>query len=171
MNDMLHQLKKIASAKHGCEEPSSVEISAREKTTTKCPASQTQSRKVQRITLEHLLSPAKVSTIQNAQYYYCPDPDCNVVYFSYENVPCFTIHDLNVKVLAKDISEDVPVCYCFGWTRHRIKNRLQEPGASNPATEISRDVRAGKCSCDIKNPTGRCCLGDIQSYIASIGNR
>ncbi|MBI3789018.1 MAG: hypothetical protein HY276_12280, partial [Ignavibacteriales bacterium] len=92
-----------------------------EKTTAparaKCPISKTSSRKVQRRTLEHLLKPEKVGAIQNVQYYYCAAPDCNVVYFSNEPVPHFTVEDVSVKVFSKDNGEDVDVCYCFNWTR------------------------------------------------------
>ncbi|MBI3585522.1 MAG: hypothetical protein HY088_00115 [Ignavibacteriales bacterium] len=67
-----------------------------------CPISKTPSRKVQKRTLEHLLKPEKVGSIQNVQYYYCADSNCHVVYFSNENVPSFTIDDIAVKVLSKD---------------------------------------------------------------------
>ncbi len=47
-----------------------------------CPVLKTSSRKVQRRTLEHLLKPEKVGSIQDIQYYYCADANCSVVYFS-----------------------------------------------------------------------------------------
>lgn len=133
-----------------------------------CPISKTPSRKVQKRTLEHLLKPEKVGSIQNVQYYYCADSNCHVVYFSNENVPSFTIDDIAVKVLSKDAGDDVNVCYCFNWTRARIKEEITTSGHSTASLQIAKEVKAGNCTCDIKNPKGECCLGDVNSYIKSL---
>ena len=130
-----------------------------------CPISKTSSHRVQRRTLEHLLNPEKVAEMQNVQYYYCTDPECKVVYFSNDNVPYFTREDVGVKVFAKDASDDVSVCYCFDWTRERIKNEIAQTETSSAAAQIAREVKAGNCVCDIKNPKGECCLGDVNAVV------
>jgi hypothetical protein len=130
-----------------------------------CPISKTSSHKVQRRTLEHLLKPEKVAAIQNVQYYYCTDPNCKVVYFSNDNVPYFTVEDVTVKVFAKDAGDTVHVCYCFDWTRERIKNEIAKTGTSSAAAQIAREIKAGNCACDIKNPKGECCLGDVNMVV------
>jgi hypothetical protein len=132
---------------------------------TECPVSGTLSRKIQRRTLEHLLKPEKIGSIQNVQYYYCKEPACKVVYFSNENVPFFTTDEVAVKVFVKDQGDDVPVCYCFNWTRARIKQEIRETEKSTAAMEIAREIKAGNCACDIKNPKGECCLGDVNMVI------
>jgi len=126
-----------------------------------CPVSKMPSRKVQKRTVEHLLRPEKVSLIHDAQYYYCADPGCTVVYFSNESVPYFTVEDVAVKVLSKDRGDDVKVCYCFDWTRARIKEELAQSGESTASLKIAEEIKAGNCACDIKNPKGECCLGDV----------
>ena len=137
-----------------------------------CPISNTSSRKVQRRTLEHLLKSEKVGLIQSVQYYYCTDPSCGVVYFSNENVPYFTVDDIKVKVFAKDKGDDVNVCYCFDWTRGRIKGQIAQTGKSTASLEIAKEVKAGNCTCDIKNPKGECCLGDVNLVVKqSMSNR
>ncbi len=133
-----------------------------------CPISKTSSRKVQRRTLEHLLKAEKVGSIQNVQYYYCTDPTCKVVYFSNENVPYFTIEDVKVKVFVKDKGDDVNVCYCFDWTRGLIKEQIAQIGKSTVPLEIAKGVKAGNCACDIKNPKGECCLGDVNLVVREI---
>jgi len=130
-----------------------------------CPVSKTLSRKIQRRTLEHLLKPEMLGSLRNAQYYYCKEPACDVVYFSNEKVPFFSIDDVAVKVFAKDQGDDVPVCYCFDWTRARIKQEIEETGQSTAALEIAREIKAGHCACDIKNPKGECCLGEVNSFV------
>lgn len=133
-----------------------------------CPVSKTLSRKVQRRTLEHLLKPERVGTIENVQYYYCADPNCKVVYFSNGTVSYFTVNDVSVKVLAKDKGHDVNVCYCFDWTRARIKEELANTGKSTASLQIAKEVKAGNCACDVKNPKGECCLGDVNSFVKSL---
>lgn len=133
-----------------------------------CPSSKTSSRKVQRRTLEHLLKAEKVGSIHNVQYYYCTDPDCRVVYFSNEAVPEFTVDDVEVKVFVKDNGDDVNVCYCFDWTRGRINEQIVKTGKSTASLEIAKEVKAGNCACDVKNPKGECCLGDINTFAKQV---
>lgn len=130
-----------------------------------CSVSQTVGRKVQRRTLESLLKPYARALLEPVQYYYCPDPNCPIVYFSNTDVRTFSIGELTVSVFDKDTSESTPVCYCFDWTRKKIKDQIAETGKSTVATEIARKVKAGECACDVKNPKGRCCLGDVNAVV------
>ncbi|KAA3619378.1 MAG: (2Fe-2S)-binding protein [Calditrichaeota bacterium] len=130
-----------------------------------CSVSGTISRKVQHTTLQHLLKSEKLVSLQNVQYYYCKEPSCNVVYFSNEKAPYFTTDDMTVKVFAKDQGDDVPVCYCFNWTRARIKQEILETGASTAAAEITKEIKAENCNCEINNPKGECCLGDVNASV------
>jgi len=130
-----------------------------------CPISHTPSRKVQKRTLEHLLKPEKLGEVRNVQYYYCADPACNLVYFSTEKAPSFTIDDMKVRVFAKDKDDLVNVCYCFDWTRGRIRDQIKQTGRSTAGVEIAREVKAQRCECDIKNPKGECCLGDVNAVV------
>ncbi len=133
-----------------------------------CPVSSTMSRKIQRRTLEHLLRPEKIREIENVQYYFCADRDCRIVYFSHESMPYFTIDDVSVKVMVKDPGDDVNVCYCFDWTRDRIKEEIASTGKSTASLQIAREIKAGNCTCDIKNPKGECCLGDVNSFVKTL---
>src|SRR4051812_17504199 len=81
-----------------------------------CPVTGATGRPVDTITLKALLRPSALATLNvGAQHYYCPDPACDTVYFG--DGRTFAQADLEVPVLAKDPRGDVPVCYCFGWTR------------------------------------------------------
>ena len=130
-----------------------------------CPESGTASRKIQRRTMEHLVKSDRIGGMADTQYYYCADSDCPVVYFTGEEGRNFTTVDLKVKVFAKDSGGDVCVCYCYDWTRDRIKNELAETGRSTASSEISEKVRDSLCECDIKNPKGTCCLGDVNRVV------
>lgn len=130
-----------------------------------CPVSGTLSRKALRRTVEHLLKAEMLGALREVQYYCCKEPNCTVVYFSNANEPFFATDDLKVKVFVKDQGDNVPVCYCFDWTRGRIKQQLSATGSSTAALEIAREIKAGRCACDIKNPKGECCLGDVNLVV------
>jgi hypothetical protein len=140
-------------------EQSSAPVSA------ECPVSRTSSRRVQHRTVEHLVKPEQRIRIADVQYYFCTEPSCDVVYFSNQDTIRFTKDDILVKVFAKDAGEDVNVCYCYEWTRGRIRDEIIATGKSTAAIEIAKEVKAGRCLCDVKNPKGECCLGDVNRVV------
>lgn len=129
-----------------------------------CPVSGTLSRKVLHRTVENLVKLEKRSAVRDIQYYFCPDPHCSVVYFSSDSVQ-ITKDDMSVKVFNKDSGEDVPGCYCFLWTRKRIRDEIESTGTSTAALSIAEEIHAGRCACDVKNPKGECCLGDVHLVV------
>ncbi len=76
-----------------------------------------------------------------------------------------TVDDIAVKVFSKDKGDDVNVCYCFNWTRARIKEEITASKKSTASLQIAKEVKAGNCACDIKNPKGECCLGDVNAFV------
>ena len=122
---------------------------------------------VKRITLEHLLKEDRVSSIRNVQYFFCPSPSYNLVYFS-EDGDTFYKTDLTVKVGLKETEEPIPVCYCFGYTRGMILGDFLKNGRSTIREEIEKNVKEGRCRCEITNPEGKCCLGNVAQVLTSI---
>ncbi len=105
----------------------------------------------------------------SAQYYFCEAPGCDVVYFAADpSAPVFRRADLLVRVEPKDPGDDVPVCYCFGITRREIADELVRTARSSAAERIRSEVKAGRCACEVKNPSGRCCLGRIALAVEQI---
>ncbi len=91
---------------------------------------------------------------------FCATPECSVVYFDGAAGVTFTEADVSVPVYAKRrTAPDAPVCYCFEITRQMIRAERPE----RTSQEISREVKAGHCACEVRNPKGSCCLGDIAS--------
>jgi hypothetical protein len=100
------------------------------------------------------------------QYYFCAARDCDVVYFGFDpQAPVFRRGDLLVRVGAKEESDSVPVCYCFGFTRKDIAMEIDRTGRSTVAERISTEVKRGNCACEVKNPSGKCCLGDVTRVV------
>jgi len=130
-----------------------------------CPKCGNDGKKVEVVTLKSLLVPdalAKLSP-QNS-YRMCSNETCDVVYFN-EQEEIYTTEDVKVAVFQKTDAEDCPVCYCFGWSRDKIKKELEETGKSTAADTISEHIKAGRCGCDVNNPQGSCCLGNVKKTV------
>jgi hypothetical protein len=98
----------------------------------------------------------------NTEYYFCDSAECEVVYFPLDpRAPSFRRGDLLVRVGAKETEGPLPICYCFGFTRQDIWDEIRSTGKSTVAQRISAEVEAGRCACEVKNPSGKCCLGDV----------
>jgi hypothetical protein len=61
------------------------------------------------------------------------------------------------------------VCYCFNHTREDIRADFQASGVSTIEQSIRTAIDAGHCSCEVMNPNGRCCLGDVRSAYKDLG--
>jgi hypothetical protein len=57
------------------------------------------------------------------------------------------------------------VCYCFGHTVESIREEIETTGRSTVAAAITAKVNATECSCEILNPKGTCCLGDVNKAV------
>ncbi len=126
-----------------------------------CPASGGRSKRVNTITVKALVRTLPLG-MPNTQYYFCEAPDCEVVYFALDaQAPRFRREDLVVRVGAKETADPIPICYCFGFTRRDIWDEIRGTGKSTVAERITAEVKAGHCACEVKSPSGKCCLGDV----------
>jgi hypothetical protein len=126
-----------------------------------CPVNGTRSKRVDILTVKSLVRRLPLE-MPETQYYFCDAPDCEVVYFPLDpQAPSFRRGDLLVRVGAKEIEDPVLICYCFGFTRKDIWDEIRDTGKSTLAPRIAAQVEAGRCACEVKNPSGKCCLGDI----------
>lgn len=117
---------------------------------------------VDRITLKALLTSDALRRGMPPKPRFCGTPDCSVVYFDPELGVQFTQSDLIAPVHAKHPGDpDVPVCYCFSETPRSIAERISQTGTSSVSRDIAAEVKAGHCACEVRNPKGSCCLGDI----------
>lgn len=121
------------------------------------------------ITLKSLVKKPGLESVKNPDdFYFCETPDCEVVYFDNEQGIYLDKADVNVRVGVKETDDPVPVCYCFGWTRKKILDQIEQKGFSIAVQEISTRVKAGECTCEINNPAGRCCLGEVSRLVKSV---
>lgn len=125
-----------------------------------CPSCGRPGRPVSRATVGALARlVVEAPRLAGSHYRFCETPSCAVVYFAPEHSR-IERHEVRVAVHQKDAGPEVPLCYCFGYTRARVAREGREA-----ITSVSQEVRARRCACDVRNPSGRCCLGDLRRFL------
>lgn len=120
----------------------------------RCPANGQEYAGVSTTTIKHHISRPWNWRDKEQGYYFCSDPECNVVYFG-EDDTVIDKGELRTRVGLKDRSGTALVCYCFGVTKIEAVN--------NPdvATFVRQETGKRTCACETRNPSGRCCLADF----------
>lgn len=125
-----------------------------------CPATGTPGISVDVQTVKALLTTAALQRVEAEAYWFCPSPDCEVVYFN-QRRQTFTTDDLRVGVWQKQRPGNRTICYCFGENESDICAEIALEGRSLAAERVRAHIQAGRCACEIRNPRGTCCLGDV----------
>ncbi|MDD5474237.1 MAG: hypothetical protein PHU34_08855 [Candidatus Methanoperedens sp.] len=134
--------------------------------TSVCKECSNTGKPVMEITLKSMVKKPVLEAIGNPEGFYCCEtPTCEVVYFNNEQQVYLHKQDVKVRVGIKETENPVPVCYCFGWTQKKIFDQVMQQGHSTAVREISAKIKAGECACEIKNPSGRCCLGSVNKVV------
>lgn len=120
---------------------------------------------VDRRTVVALVRPDMRSAVPESQHYFLEMPSCDVVYFTQVPPRYFFTSDLTVRVGSKVTEDPVPVCYCFEKTERMVIDDVLAHGRSTIFGEITAHVKANECACEVKNPAGRCCLGNVTKAI------
>lgn len=133
-----------------------------------CPLCKNKGKKVKLITLKSLLKAHALETL-NAKdtHYFCTTEDCEIVYFDVNNKKYF-VSDIKVAVHQKDDSVNTPICYCFDWTKEKIKQYVEKESTTNPIEHIRENIKENRCGCEVNNPQGSCCLGNVTKFINQI---
>lgn len=115
---------------------------------------------VDRITVQALLKPDAQSEVNGSPYRFCETPDCPVVYYGGDGAQ-FRKDQLRGRVGLKETEDPVLLCYCFRVTECMIREEIQQTRRSSASIRIRDEVKAGNCRCEVENPSGRCCLGEV----------
>ena len=73
--------------------------------------------------------------------------------------------ELKIGVGIKEGVKPHTLCYCFDWSREKIRQEIESKGSSLALDDIKEKMQSIGCSCEVKNPSGRCCLGDVSEAI------
>jgi hypothetical protein len=138
---------------------------------TRCPECGRAGQLVDRITVKAMLRPEALMRLSGPEHRFCPTPECPVVYFGLEEI--FHRGEILVPVFQKEPAGDRTICYCFAVTEGDIRRELVAQGGSTAGDRITALVKAERCACEIRNPQGSCCLGNVATATraarASIG--
>jgi hypothetical protein len=136
--------------------------------TNQCPTCSSKGKKVDSITLKAMLN-VSLLAVRDAPYFFCRTADCKVVYFSGDGQQTFTKAQLRELVFQKESqNDDVPVCYCFQHSPASIGAELLNSGQSTVIVEINAGIKAGQCACEVRNPQGSCCLGNVSQVVKRV---
>ena len=126
---------------------------------THCPECGKPGWFVDRITVKAMLRPEALMRLSAPEHRFCATPECAVVYFGIEEA--FDRGEIVVRVFQKEPAGDRPVCYCFGIGEGDLRLELTETGRSTAWDRVTALVKADRCACEVKNPQGSCCLGNL----------
>ncbi len=135
---------------------------------TLCPSCGQRGKIVETQTVKALLAISLEAVYEDTIYHFCRTPDCAVVYYD-EAARLFTEAQLRERVHQKHSqADDVPVCYCYQHTPGSIRAEVAARGESDVVARVTAGTQAGTCACDIRNPQGNCCLGNLGRVVKLI---
>ena len=128
-----------------------------------CPRCGQPGRRVERITLKALLTPDALARLSTGPFRFCPTAGCEAVYFGPGGT--FIDEDVRVPVFQKERPGERTVCYCFEVTESDLRRELVEGKHPIVSERITALVKADRCACEVRNPQGSCCLGNVASVL------
>ncbi len=145
-----------------CELPTAVHRPAR--ALAACPECGQNGKPVQGQTVKALLS-VGLRAVREVDYLFCRTQTCPVVYFSLDGMQTFITAQVRERVYQKEPdAADVFICYCFRHTVGEVRAAASEARGAL-VDNINAGINAGQCACDLRNPQGACCLGNVRRLI------
>lgn len=133
-----------------------------------CPECGKTGKPVQGQTVKAMLSES-LRQVKEVGYLFCRTQTCSIVYFSADGQQVFTVDQVRERIYQKEPdSDDVFVCYCFQHTVGDLRAASLEDREAI-VQDINAGINAGQCACDVRNPQGSCCLGNVRSGIKRLG--
>lgn len=115
-------------------------------------------------TILSILKPGHADRLLAVERRFCRTPGCAVLYYGADG--CVVEKDAaSVRVGLKETEDPVPLCYCLEFTRAHVRQEVAETGDSTIPDRIDAEIRAGRCACERKNPSGACCLGEVRRAV------
>ena len=124
-----------------------------------------QGRPVSRKTVLLMVKPDFLEQAMTGTYSFCSARDCPVVYFEEEGRHSFSTDDLRTPVGVKTILDPIPLCYCFGFDVSDARAEIAATGRCLIPQRISALIKQGMCACPARNPSGACCLGEVNRSV------
>lgn len=133
----------------------------------RCPVTGVAGTRVARDTVKALLTETALARLTTAEHRFCPDPDCSVVYFTADG-DLFRTTDVRVPVWQKEAPGARTICYCFGENEAAMRREVAACGESGAVVRVRAHIAAERCACEVRNPRGVCCLGDVAAAVRRV---
>ena len=108
-----------------------------------------------------MLKPELLEQALTGTFSFCQERGCPVVYFEEHAQRVFTTDNVRETVGVKEDTDPIHLCYCFGFDESHIRTEISQTGRTTVAERITRLIREGLCACEARNPSGSCCLGEV----------
>jgi hypothetical protein len=128
-----------------------------------CPHCGRAGRPVSTLTLKHQVRADFLTAVDDGVFLFCPTPECPVVYFAVGGLT-LTTSDVRRPVTQKD-PVHAPLCHCFGFTTAMVREEIEATGKSTVIERIAAEMKSDFCACEIRNPQGSCCLGNVKAAV------
>ncbi|MBI4362655.1 MAG: copper chaperone Copz family protein [Euryarchaeota archaeon] len=130
-----------------------------------CPACGKPGKPVDLLTVKAMLA-VPLTELRATRYRFCKTPECPMVYYGVD-----ADHPIGETALRERVhqkhpeDDDVFVCYCFRHTPATIRAEVESTGRSTVVEAITAGIQAGRCACEVRNPQGSCCLGNVRAVV------
>jgi hypothetical protein len=111
-----------------------------------------------------MVRPEFLDAVDKPGFLFCATPTCYVIYF-HPDGKRLGKRDVRVRVGLKEQAEPVPLCYCFGFTEAMVREEIRDTGGCTIPERITAEISAGHCACEVRNPQGSCCLGNVTAAV------
>lgn len=105
--------------------------------------------------------------LEDHEWMFCAGSNCPIVYFT-AGGDVIDKSAVRVRVGLKEKDAPRPVCYCFGHTVESMREEWDRTGRSTAMASITAKVKEGECRCEILNPEGICCLGQVNRIVKGL---
>lgn len=119
------------------------------------------------LTVKSLLTEMALRRLTPAQFYFCQQPTCAIVYFTNAGETYSTL-DTRLIPWQKQPAGRRRICYCFDENEASMLDEMEETGRCAAVRRVRDHIAAGRCACEIRNPRGTCCLGDLMRAVAGV---
>ena len=131
---------------------------------TACPRCGAVGRPVGDETIQAVLKPGFAASLAASERRFCRTSSCDVLYYGPDG-RFVEKSAATVRVGLKEAEDPVPLCYCFNFSFADVQREVAETGGSTIPGRITAEIQAGRCACEVKNPSGACCLGDVHKAV------
>ncbi|WP_305908598.1 hypothetical protein Q9L42_009895 [Methylomarinum sp. Ch1-1] len=108
-------------------------------------------------TLYHQVRFPENQALITDSYYFCPAKTCSIAYFSNAGNTILKRHLRSYQAIQSDA-----LCYCFDINAEQYLSALKDHQAGSIKAFVIQRTQAGECACEIRNPSGQCCLASFK---------